>query len=88
MASYPKLREVAWVQEEPRNMGAWGYMAPRLEGLLPAGVSLIYLGRSEHAAAAEGSPDAHEAEQSRIVEAAFGGERHVKIAALGVHDVS
>ncbi len=27
LAQYPNVREVVWVQEEPRNMGAWSYLA-------------------------------------------------------------
>src|SRR5690606_27748365 len=27
---YPAIDEVAWVQEEPKNMGAWSFVAPRL----------------------------------------------------------
>ena len=40
--SYPNLREVVWVQEEPRNMGARAHMSPRLMQILPqhAGVRL------------------------------------------------
>ena len=30
MAGYPNLRELVWLQEEPQNMGAWSFMAPRL----------------------------------------------------------
>ena len=33
--SYPNLREVVWVQEEPRNMGARAHMSPRLMQILP-----------------------------------------------------
>jgi 2-oxoglutarate dehydrogenase E1 component len=88
IANYPNLREVLWLQEEPRNMGAWSYMAPRLRDLLPSGLSLTYLGRPERASPAEGSPEAHAAEQHRIIEEAFGGERQVKIDTQGVHDVS
>ncbi len=29
LAQYSRAREVVWVQEEPRNMGAWSYMSPR-----------------------------------------------------------
>ena len=32
---YPNLREVLWVQEEPRNMGARAHMSPRLLHILP-----------------------------------------------------
>ena len=78
LASYPNLREVVWLQEEPQNMGAWSYMAPRVRPLLPEGVALSYIGRPEHAATAEGLADVHTAEQARIVEAAFAGERTLK----------
>ncbi len=35
MARYPNLREVLWVQEEPRNMGARAHMFPRLMQIMP-----------------------------------------------------
>jgi 2-oxoglutarate dehydrogenase E1 component len=76
LGRYPSLTEVVWAQEEPRNMGAWSFMAPRLAELLPAGVSLRYAGRPERASPAEGYPAAHSAEQARIVaEAMTSGER-------------
>ena len=40
----PRLEELVWVQEEPRNMGAWSYLAPKLEELAPAGVQVGYVG--------------------------------------------
>ncbi len=40
------LREVVWLQEEPRNMGAWSYIAPRLQDLLSPEIELIYVGRA------------------------------------------
>jgi multifunctional 2-oxoglutarate metabolism enzyme len=67
LASYGSMEELAWVQEEPRNMGAWSYVEPRLRELLPAGAELRYIGRPERASPAEGYPAAHSAEQSRIV---------------------
>ena len=35
IARYPNLREVVWVQEEPRNMGARAHMSPRMLQMLP-----------------------------------------------------
>jgi 2-oxoglutarate dehydrogenase E1 component len=70
---YPNVREFIWAQEEPRNMGAWFYVAPRLAPLLPSRGSLRYVGRPERASPAEGYPDAHSAEQTRIVSEALGG---------------
>ena len=34
LARYQNLTEVVWAQEEPRNMGAWTYVEPRLRELL------------------------------------------------------
>jgi 2-oxoglutarate dehydrogenase E1 component len=72
LGRYPKVREVVWAQEEPRNMGAWAYVAPRLQALLPEGVTLRYAGRPDRASPAEGYPTAHSAEQARIVGEAVG----------------
>ena len=42
---YPKLEEVGWVQEEPRNMGARAHMSPRLMQILPEHLRFGYIGR-------------------------------------------
>jgi 2-oxoglutarate decarboxylase len=69
--SYPALEEVVWVQEEPRNMGARAFMAPRLQQILPEGLDFGYVGRPERAASGEGYPIAHATEQARIVRTAL-----------------
>jgi 2-oxoglutarate dehydrogenase E1 component len=69
--SYPKLTEVVWVQEEPRNMGARAFMSPRLLQVLPDHLHFGYIGRPERAASGEGYPIAHATEQRRIVELAL-----------------
>ena len=56
-------------------MGAWRYIAPRLQATLPNGVTLQYVGRPERASTAEGSADFLAAEQARIVGEALAGER-------------
>jgi len=71
LARYPRLREMVWVQEEPRNMGAWWYLEHKLRELLPADAVLHYAGRPERASPAEGYPAAHAAEQARIVSEAL-----------------
>ncbi len=71
LQSYGALAEVLWVQEEPRNMGAWNFLEARLRNLLPPGAALRYVGRPERASTAEGYPAAHGAEQKRIVEEAL-----------------
>ncbi len=67
IASYPSLKEIVWVQEEPRNMGAWSVMQRRLPDLLPEGVELGYVGRPPRASPGEGYAVAHTKEQERIV---------------------
>ncbi len=69
--SYPNLEEVAWVQEEPRNMGARAHMSPRLLQILPAHLRFGYIGRPERAASGEGYPVAHANEQHRILTTAL-----------------
>ena len=53
---YPNLREVVWVQEEPRNMGARAFMSPRLMQILPEHLAFGYIGRPERASPGEGYP--------------------------------
>ncbi len=68
---YPRLDEVVWVQEEPRNMGARAHMSPRLLQILPEHLHFGYIGRPERAASGEGYPIAHAEEQNRIVTTAL-----------------
>jgi 2-oxoglutarate dehydrogenase E1 component len=69
---YPKVKEVSWVQEEPKNMGAWTYVAPRLRGSVGNAIAIRYIGRPVRASPAEGYTESHSREQARIVEEAVG----------------
>jgi 2-oxoglutarate dehydrogenase E1 component len=69
--SYPNLKRVTWVQEEPRNMGARAFMRRRLAPILPKGMEYTYVGREFRASPGEGYAAAHRAEQRRIVEVAL-----------------
>ena len=64
---YPSVEEVVWAQEEPKNMGAWTYIAPRLRVSTGNAMIVRYVGRPERASPAEGYKSAHDAEQKRIV---------------------
>lgn len=64
-------RTCTWVQEEPRNMGAWHQMRPHLAALL--GRDPLYAGRREAASPATGSAHQHRQEQERLLEEAFAG---------------
>ncbi|MHB1640048.1 MAG: multifunctional oxoglutarate decarboxylase/oxoglutarate dehydrogenase thiamine pyrophosphate-binding subunit/dihydrolipoyllysine-residue succinyltransferase subunit [Candidatus Dormibacteria bacterium] len=74
LVGYPELEQVVWVQEEPRNMGAYTYLLPRLQALLPQGLELGYVGRRAQASPSEGSMSAHLSEQERLVGEALAGE--------------
>jgi 2-oxoglutarate dehydrogenase E1 component len=75
LASYPALERVAWVQEEPRNMGAWRNLLHRFEASLPRGVVLEYIGRDSRAVPATGSFEVHQQEEAAILEAALAPTR-------------
>ncbi len=71
MRRYPNLKEVVWVQEEPRNVGARAHMFPRLMQIMPEDIRFGFVGRPERASPGEGYPAAHLAEQNRIVTTAI-----------------
>jgi 2-oxoglutarate dehydrogenase E1 component len=73
LASYPNVKKVVWVQEEPKNMGAWSVMARRLPELLADGVEHMFVGRPQRSSPSEGYPVAHRLEQERIVLTALEG---------------
>ena len=64
---YPNVDEIVWAQEEPKNMGAWTYVQPRLRASIGTVTTLRYIGRPERASPAEGYKSTHDAEQARIV---------------------
>ena len=74
ISTYPSLKEIVWIQEEPRNMGAWSVMQRRMPELLPEGVEMGYVGRPPRASPGEGYAVAHTKEQERIVLTALMGK--------------
>ena len=68
LAAYPNAAQLVWAQEEPKNMGGWSFVEPRLEELLPACARPIYVGRAPSASPATGSYAIHQLEQARLVE--------------------
>ena len=73
---YPNA-EVVWAQEEPKNMGAWDYVRPRMmtarrvingetDPNLPG-----YVGRMSNASPAVGYGALHAAEQEEVIETAL-----------------
>ena len=73
VAAYPGA-ELVWVQDEPRNQGAWPFMALNLpEALAEHGEHrpLRVVSRKPSASPATGSHKKHEVEQAELVAAAF-----------------
>ncbi|MBY0120370.1 2-oxoglutarate dehydrogenase E1 component [Bacillus sp. S/N-304-OC-R1] len=71
MNRYPNLKEIFWVQEEPKNMGAWTFVEPRLRTLADSSVEVTYVGRRRRSSPSEGDPIIHKHEQARIIEEAY-----------------
>jgi 2-oxoglutarate dehydrogenase E1 component len=71
--AYPGAEVVAWVQEEPENMGASRYV--RLKAEAELGLRLEPVSRAEGAAPAAGSPTLHQQEQQELLDRAFAGLR-------------
>ena len=72
---FAKLNKIIWAQEEPRNMGAWTFIQPRLTELLDdlgrKKMSVSYVGRPDKASPAVGSAKTHDKEQAAIIEQCF-----------------
>ncbi|MGW7888474.1 2-oxoglutarate dehydrogenase E1 component [Staphylococcus xylosus] len=64
----PNLENVAWVQEEPKNQGAWSFVYPYLKELTTDKYDLSYHGRIQRSAPAEGDGEIHKLVQNMIIE--------------------
>jgi 2-oxoglutarate dehydrogenase E1 component len=68
--------EIVWCQEEPKNMGAWSFVAPEIERVMgEAGcrqARLPYAGRKSSASPATGLLKRHLKEQAQLVADALG----------------
>ena len=73
---YAGANETVWVQEEPKNMGAWTFVRPRIDDLLeqvhgPCEQRVQYVGRPASASPATGSAKVHDREQDNLVQDAL-----------------
>lgn len=71
LSRYPNVKELVWVQEEPKNMGGWMHVDPYLREIAPEGVEVKYTGRRRRSSPSEGDPTVHRKEQNRIIQEAF-----------------
>lgn len=68
---YSSVRDVVWLQEEPKNMGAWNFLEPRLREIIQPTQNLYYAGRPASASTATGSLKRHIEEQEKLLADAF-----------------
>jgi 2-oxoglutarate decarboxylase len=71
LGMYRGAETVIWVQEEPRNMGAWSFVRWQLQHLLAPQQAFGFAGRPRSASTAPGSPKQHAREQAQLIDDAF-----------------
>ncbi len=71
LQGYTNADKLVWVQEEPRNMGAWGFLHGRLLETKNERMQLLYSGRPESASPAVGSGKLSMQQQIKLVSEAF-----------------
>ncbi|OCH85266.1 dehydrogenase E1 and transketolase domain-containing protein 1, partial [Obba rivulosa] len=73
LQEYPGAAEIVWLQEEPRNQGAWTHVENRLNAVLEelGKARVVYQGRGEDAVPAPGIGRIYAAQQKAVIEAAF-----------------
>ncbi|KAH9272968.1 oxoglutarate dehydrogenase (succinyl-transferring), E1 component [Batrachochytrium salamandrivorans] len=73
VSRYTNATEYYYAQEESQNQGAYSFVAPRLEQLLPEGFKLKYSGRAPSAAPATGIGAVHKKEVLELMAGIFAG---------------
>jgi 2-oxoglutarate dehydrogenase E1 component len=68
---YKNANQVVWAQEDPRNMGAWGFARGYISPMRIPGQIIGYAGRPESASPAPGLIKQHQREQTELMEQAF-----------------
>ncbi len=71
LAQYKNAHRISWVQEEPRNMGAWRHLHHHFSRSMPDGVGIDYIGRDSRAVPATGVPSVHKREEEEILRGAL-----------------
>ncbi len=71
IAAHPDVRDLVWVQEEPKNMGARSFVLPRLRRLISEQQQIRSVQRSAAASPATGSAKAHAMEQKTLIDLAL-----------------
>jgi 2-oxoglutarate decarboxylase len=72
LMTYKNAKEVVWVQEEPANMGAWGFLSLRLKDSIGEDQRLFRLTKEESSSPAPGSLSVHIETQEELIKNSFG----------------
>jgi 2-oxoglutarate dehydrogenase E1 component len=80
LSAYREGCEVVWVQEEPRNMGAWDFLNLHLSPLLRGNFEFSCISRPPSASPAAGSATRHRTEQEALVQKAINAPVRVAVA--------
>ncbi len=70
-SKYSRATEIVWLQEEPKNMGAWMFLADRLREDAAPSQHVRYAGRPASASTATGSLKRHQMEQEELLKDAL-----------------
>jgi 2-oxoglutarate decarboxylase len=71
LSGYSNAEKFSWVQEEPKNMGAWNFIFVNLHNRLPKSLALNYFGREESPSPASGSNKEYSITQDELIKKAF-----------------
>ena len=73
---FKHVKDIIWVQEEPKNMGAWTFVQARISDVLEeihgtCETRVLYVGRKASASTATGSARVHQVEQEKLLNEAL-----------------
>nr|MBA3286901.1 multifunctional oxoglutarate decarboxylase/oxoglutarate dehydrogenase thiamine pyrophosphate-binding subunit/dihydrolipoyllysine-residue succinyltransferase subunit [Acidimicrobiia bacterium] len=68
---YPNARQLLWLQEEPENMGSWGFIEHHVWRIKDRGYDLRHAARVESGSPATGSKAIHDQELADLMDAVF-----------------
>jgi|WetSurMetagenome_2_1015567.scaffolds.fasta_scaffold06340_4 multifunctional 2-oxoglutarate metabolism enzyme len=69
--SYKNAEKVIWVQEEPKNMGAWSYLRDKIREIILDNQKLLCISRPEGASPAVGSAKLSNQQQIELIKESF-----------------
>ncbi|MGH2544982.1 MAG: hypothetical protein ACRDIB_19490, partial [Ardenticatenaceae bacterium] len=73
LSQYHRAEDVIWLQEEPKNRGAWLHAAGYLREIVKPQAALVYAGKPARPSPSVGSSALHKLQQQEIILAALHG---------------